>query len=114
MIDKKNPLKLNALQLRTLTVLQALSKVPEAAAEGPQSGEITISRFPQPHADHFHLGDALVMGRDATGLFNQAVWHALERKGLARADWPNAVTLTAAGLAYDTGDMRSILHRSGH
>jgi hypothetical protein len=54
------------------------------------------------------------MGRDATGLFNQAVWHALERKGLARADWPNAVTLTAAGLGYDTGDARSILHRSGH
>ena len=114
MVDKKNPLKLNALQLRTLTVLQALAQVPEAAAEGPEAGEITISRFPQAHADHFHLGDAVVMGRDATGLFNQAVWHALERKGLARADWPNAVTLTAAGLGYDTGDVRSILHRSGH
>jgi len=113
-MNKKNPLKLNPLQLRTLTLLQALAYVPEAASAGPQDGEITISRFPQPHADHFHLGDAVVMGRDATGLFNQAVWHALDRKGLARADWPNAVTLTAAGLAYDTGDARGILHRSEH
>ena len=114
MANKKNPLKLNPLQLRTLTLLQALAQVPEAAAEGPQTGEITISRFPQAHADHFHLGDWVVMGRDATGLFNQAVWHALDRKGLARADWPNAVTLTAEGLVYDTGEARSILHRSGH
>jgi len=112
--NKQNPLKLNPLQLRTLTVLQALANVPEAAADGPEAGEITISRFPQAHADHFHLGDAVVMGRDATGLFNQAVWHALERKGLARADWPETITLTAAGLAYDTGEARSILHRSGH
>jgi len=113
-MNKKNPLKLNPLQLRTLTLLQALAYVPEAASPGPQDGEVTISRFPQPHADHFHLGEAVVMGRDATGLFNQAVWNALDRKGLARADWPNAVTLTAAGLAYDTGEARNILHRSSH
>jgi hypothetical protein len=114
MANKKSPLRLNPLQLRTLTLLQVLANVPEAAGAGPEEGEITISRFPQPHADHFHLGDAVVMGRDATGLFNQAVWNALHRKGLVKAAWPNAVTLTAAGLAYDTGEARGILHRSGH
>lgn len=115
MTNKKNSLGLNALQLRTLTVLQALARVPEAVQAGPGEGEITISRFPQAHADHFHLGDALVMGRDATGLFNEAVWNALTRKGLARSDWPNgSITLSAGGLAYETGLADEILHRSGH
>ena len=114
MANKKNPLGLNALQLRTLAVLQALARVPEAVEQGPEEGEIKIIRFPQAHADHFHLGDAIVMGRDATGLFNAAVWNALSRKGLARADWPNAITLTAGGLAYDTGLAGDILHRAGH
>jgi hypothetical protein len=114
MTNKKNPLKLNPLQMRTLTLLQVLARLPEAATEGPEPGEITISRFPRAHADHFHLGDAIVLGKDATGLFNEAVWNALTRKGLARADWPKAVTLTAEGLAYDTGDAREILHASGH
>src|SRR5262245_20558913 len=114
MANKKNPLKLNPLQLRTLTLLQGLARVPEAATDGPEPGEITINRFPQPHADHFHLGDAIVLGKDATGLFNEAVWNALTRKGLARAVWPKAVTLTAEGLAYDTGDARDILRVSGH
>lgn len=114
MANKKNPLSLNDLQLRTLTVLQALARVPEAIQQGPGEGEVTILRFPQAHADHFHLGDAIVMGRDATGLFNQAVWNALSRKGLARSDWPNGITLTAGGLAYDTGLSGRILHNSGH
>jgi hypothetical protein len=115
MANKKNPLGLNALQLRTLTVLQALARVPEAVQDGPGEGEITISRFPQAHADHFHLGDAVVMGRDATGLFSEPVWNALSRKGLARSDWPNgSITLTAGGLGYETGLGDEILHRSGH
>jgi len=114
MPDKRNPLKLNPLQLRTLTLLQVLANIPEAAAAGPEAGEITITRFPRAHADHFHLGDAVVMGKDATGLFNQAVWNALTRKGLAKADWPSAITLTPAGLAYETDLASEILHRSGH
>jgi hypothetical protein len=114
MSSKPNPLKLNALQLRTLTILQALARVPNAGEEGPQAGEVTINRFPQAHADHFHLGDAVVSGSHATGLFNQAVWNALTRKGLARAEWPSAITLTAEGLAYDTGLEEEILHRSAH
>ena len=114
MAPKNNPLKLNPLQLRTLTLLQVLAQIPEAVVQGASEGEVTINRFPRAHADHFHLGDAVVMGSDATGLFNEAVWHALERKGLARANWPQAITLTAEGLTYDTGDARNILHASGH
>jgi hypothetical protein len=114
MAAKKNPLKLNALQLRTLTLLQALAPLPEAAEQGPGEGEVTISAFPRAHADHFHLGEAVVSGHDATGLFNQAVWNALTRKGLARSQWPNAITLTQEGLGYDTGLAEEILHRSGH
>jgi hypothetical protein len=114
MPNKSNPLKLNALQLRTLTLLQALARVPEAVGEGAEPGEIRIERFPHAHADHFHVGDAMVMGRDATGLFNEAVWNALTRKGLARAEWPEAITLTASGLGYETGLAGHILHSAEH
>ena len=114
MAPKANPLKLNPLQLRTLTLLQALALLPDAAEDGPGEGERTVIRFPQAHADHFHLGNAVVMGRDATGLFNQAVWNALTRKGLARADWPRGITLTPQGLSYNTGLVDEILHPSGH
>jgi hypothetical protein len=114
MVEKRNPLKLNPLQLRTLTLLQALANIPDACAEGPDPGDITITRFPRAHADHFHLGDAVVMGKDATGLFNQAVWNALTRKGLAKAEWPSAITLTPAGLSYETHLAAEILHHAEH
>ena len=103
MAPKQNPRKLNSLQLRTLALLQALAGVEGVAKPGPLDGEMTITRFPQPHGDHFHIGDATVAARDASGLFNEAVWNALARKGLARADWPHMITLTAEALAYDTG-----------
>jgi hypothetical protein len=115
MPPKQNPLKLNPLQLRTLTLLQALARIPSVAMAGPGAGEATIQQFPQAHGDHFHLGDAVVRGSDATGLYNEKVWHALERKGVARADWPHRITLTAEGLTYDTGLADQILHRNaGH
>ena len=114
MPPKINPLKLNPLQLRTLTLLQALTRVQGAATAGPGQGEVTISRFPQAHGDHFHLGDATVSGKDATGLYNDKVWHALERKGLAKADYPHRIVLTAAGLNYDTGLASELLRRSAH
>jgi hypothetical protein len=114
MAPKRNPLKLNPLQLRTLTLLQVLAAMPDTGEPGPGEGEVTINRFPQAHADHFHLGDAVVNGQDATGLFNQAVWHALTRKGLALSNWPEAITLTPDGLAYETGLTDQILRRSGH
>jgi hypothetical protein len=114
MVSKKNPLKLNPLQLRTLLVLQILTRVRGAASAGPGSGEVTITRFPAAHGDHFHLGEFLVSGRDASGLYNQAVWHALDRKGLARSDWPTSITLTAEGMGYDTEAAGEILQRATH
>lgn len=113
MPPRNNPLKLNPLQLRTLTLLQAIARVP-GAAEAAQNGEVAIARFPQAHGDHFHLGDAVVAGKDATGLYNEAVWNALSRKGLARADWPRQIILTSQGLGYDTGLANEILHASSH
>lgn len=113
MPPKTNPLKLNPLQLRTLTLFQALARVPGAATHGAD-GEARIAQFPNAHGDHFHLGDAVVAGKDATGLYNEAVWNALGRKGLARADYPRELVLTADGLAYDTGEAGAILKKGNH
>ena len=111
---KKNPLNLNPLQLRTLTVLQLLAKMPEAGQGGPQVGEVTISRFPTPHGDHLHLGDFIVGVKDATGLQNKAVWNALTRKGLTRADWPRAIVLTLEGRNYATDMGKKMVFRAEH
>ena len=113
MPPRKNPLKLNPLQLRTLTLLQGLASLPDAAGREP-NGEITITRFPQAHGDHFHMGNAVVAAKDATGLYNEAVWNALARKGLARADWPHRITLTIDGLQYQTGLAGEIFHQANH
>jgi hypothetical protein len=113
MPPRNNPLKLNPLQLRTLTLLQALARAQGAALRNP-NGEVAISQFPNAHGDHFHMGDAVVAAKDATGLYNEAVWNALTRKGLARADYPRQIVLTSEGLGYDTGIADEILHRSGH
>ena len=73
-----------------------------------------ISNLPNPHGDHFHVGARVVLGKDATGLRNAAVWLALERKALARSSFPFAITLTPAGLEYDTGLRESILIGGDH
>ena len=112
MPPKNNPLKLNPLQLRTLTLLQAMARVPGASAQAG-NGEVAIAQFPQAHGDHFHLGDAVVAGKDATGLTNESVWNALARKGLARSDYPRQIVLTVEGLGYDTGETREILRSGG-
>ena len=113
MPNKRNPLGLNPLQLRTLTLLQALAALPDAQP-GEAEGSVRLTTLPDPHGDHFHLGDAVVASRDATGLANQAAWVALERKGLIKAThFPQAVIMTPAGLAYDTSLEASILHRGG-
>ena len=108
MPPRKNPLKLNSLQLKTLTLLQAIARLP-GAAEKNAGGDIVIARFPPAHGDHFHLGDSVVSGKDATGLYKQEVWNALTRKGLARADWPHSLALTPAGANYDTGMLEEVL-----
>jgi hypothetical protein len=113
MPPKKNPLSLNALQLRTLTLLQELARLTEYSRPGEEPGSFVI-RLPYPHGDHFHLGEAVVATRDASGLRNSAVWVALERKGLIRSMYPNGAVLTPLGLDYETGLRDTLLHKSRH
>ena len=110
MRPKRNPLNLNPLQLKTLTLLQALAELPEFSQSGEEASSVVV-RAPDPHGDHFHLGEAVVAARDATGLRNRAVWVALERKGLIRSMYPDAAVLTALGLGYETGLRDAILHK---
>src|SRR3954451_4287733 len=116
MPQKRNPLNLNPLQLKTLTLLQELARLAgkPGTAEGDETGSVAITDFPHAHGDHFHLGESVVASRDATGLYNQAVFAALERKGLVRTRFPEAVILTPLGQQYDTGLRDSILPRGGH
>jgi hypothetical protein len=113
MLTKRNPLNLNPLQLRTLTLLQALALLPDAKP-GETEGSVLLTTLPDPHGDHFHLGDAVVAAKDATGLRNPAVWAALERKGLVTTQFPQSATLLAAGRDYETGLKDAVLHRSSH
>ncbi len=109
---KANPLNLNALQLRTLAILQELAKDPHYAKPG-EAGAYSILGLPHAHGNHFHVGHYLVSARDASGLNNQAVWTALERKGLASAT-AQALIVTAEGMAYDTGVRDEVLSSGGH
>lgn len=113
MPPKRNPLNLNALQLKTLTLLQALAQLPEFSRPGEEPGSVVVSP-PSPHGDHFHLGEATVAARDATGLRNPAVRVALERKGLIRSMDRDSAVLTPLGLDYETGIHASILRRGDH
>ena len=114
MPPKRNPLNLNPLQLKTLTLFQELARTVGKPAAEDEPGGVAITQLPDPHGDHFHLGEAVVAARDATGLRNPAVWAALERKGLIRPKLPEAVILTPLGQQYDTGMRDAILHRAEH
>jgi hypothetical protein len=114
MPPKQNPLNLNPLQLRTLALLQEMARHPELGAPIPETGGVMLSQLPHPHGDHFHVGAKVVASKDATGLQNPAVWAALERKGLARGQFPHAIIVTKDGLAYDTGPAGHILHGGDH
>ena len=111
---KRNPLGLNPLQLKTLTLLQELARIAGKPAGDDEPGGLAISDLPNPHGDHFHLGEAVVAARDATGLRNPSVWAALERKGLIHPKLPEAVVLTRLGQEYETGLRDAILHRAEH
>lgn len=114
MPPKKNPLRLNLLQLKTLTILQELARYPETSTANAETGDVLLTNLPRPHGNHFHVGDAIVMAREATGLDNEAVWKALERKGLARSTYPLGIILTKEGIGYDTDLEKAILHRTDH
>lgn len=114
MPPRQNPLKLNPLQLKTLTLLQVLARIPEHGSADAGTGGVEVGFLPRPHGNHFHVGPYTVMSADATGLSNQAVWVALERKGLARSRFPDSIVLTPEGLGYETGLAGQILHGSDH
>jgi hypothetical protein len=114
MPQKRNPLNLNPLQLKTLTLLQELARIAGRPDSQGAEGGLAITELPNPHGDHFHLGEAVVAARDATGLRNPSVWAALERKGLIQPKLPEAVILTPLGQQYDTGMRGQILHTAGH
>src|SRR5258708_34994369 len=114
MPTKRNPLNLNALQLKTLTLLQELARLAGQPAAEEEPGGLAITELPDPHGDHFHLGEAVVAARDATGLRNPSVWAALERKGLIHPKLPDAAMLTSLGQEYETGLRDAILHRAAH
>jgi hypothetical protein len=115
MAKKLNPLNLNKLQLKTLTLLQELARHPDVAQTDTATGNVTIHELPNPHGNHFHIGRRVVMASDATGLHNPSVHIALARKGLVAAiGMADTPVLTPAGLAYDTGLRDTILHGSDH
>jgi hypothetical protein len=112
--NKPNPLNLNTLQLKTLTLLQAIARESGFADPPDESGAVTLKRLPHAHGDHFHIGHRVVMSRDATGLDNPNVYGLLARKGLVAQSDTGAPMVTALGLAYETGIESEILHGSGH
>jgi hypothetical protein len=114
MAERPNPLKLNPLQAKTLTLLQELARQPDVANPPDADGTVLLRYLPEPHGDHFHIGHAVVRSSDATGLNNPAVYGALARKGLILPGPRGLPILTPAGLGYDTGLDRRILHRSDH
>ncbi|RME62304.1 MAG: hypothetical protein D6782_12480 [Alphaproteobacteria bacterium] len=95
--------KLNALQSRTLALLQELARDPDLAEADPATGDVRLTALPHAHGDHVHIGARVVSSRHASGLDNANVWAALARKGLVGAGYPFELVITAAGLAFDTG-----------
>jgi hypothetical protein len=115
MPPKKNPLKLNKLQNRTLLLMQELARDPGTGTPDPNTGEVLLNSLPHPHGNHVHIGGFVVSSRDASGFANESVWKALERKGLARVlEFPLAIMLTPLGQAYDTGLTDRLAHQSDH
>ena len=116
MATRKNPLKLNKLQLRTLALCQVLARDPASALKDEATGGVTLSRLPHAHGNHVHVGAFVVSSKDASGFGNPAVWVALARKGLvADTSQPGGpITILAEGLEYDTGLGDKFLEPSDH
>jgi hypothetical protein len=111
---RPNPKKLNALQLKTLVLLQALAREPGCADPPDQDGTVALHTLPHRHGDHLHIGAALVSARDATGLANPNVINALARKGLVRHGPTGLPSLTLEGRDYPTGIEAAVLHTADH
>jgi len=114
MVAKRNSLKLNKLQLKTLTILQALVGTEDGAAISDSATKLSIPWMPSPHGNHFHVGEYLIYTSDANGLGNISVWTALARKGLVEGLPPGPTYLTNLGVSYDTGLSTKVLHKLDH
>ena len=114
MPPKKNPLKLNKLQLRTLALAQVLARDPETGLKDEATGNVALMSLPHGHGNHVHVGGFTVSSKDASGFSNPAVWTVLERKGLSRPEGPTGISLTPAALDYDTGLGDRFLAPSDH
>ena len=99
----ENRIKLNALQSRTLALFQELAKNSETSSVIEDTGEISIMYLPQPHGNHVHIGNFVISSKEASGINNEIVWKALERKGLARSEFPMRIILTVKGQKFETG-----------
>ena len=114
MPPKQNPLRLNKLQLRTLSLAQVLTRDPNTGKLDEATGDPELLRIPRTHGDHVHVGQFVISAQEASGFSNPTVWTALKRKGLARSDNPLTMTFTAACVAYDTGLGDRFLTKSDH
>jgi hypothetical protein len=103
MAPKSKPMKLNALQSKTLVLLQLLAKDEDSSARVDGSKDIRITRLPHAHGSHMHVGAFVVAAKDASGLNNKSVWVALARKGLVGENWADEIILTPEGQAFSTG-----------
>ncbi|WP_373086159.1 hypothetical protein [Sneathiella sp.] len=114
MTEEMKRIKLNALQSKTLMLLQLLARDPDSSTAVPDSEDIRITRLPHGHGNHMHVGDFVVSTKDANGLSNKSVWTALARKGLVRENWDTDIILTPAGVAFTTGLDGRFLATSDH
>ncbi|MCB9942040.1 MAG: hypothetical protein H6851_00250 [Geminicoccaceae bacterium] len=114
MAPRANPKKLNALQLKTLTILQYLTRFEGWSHPADENGDVTLKGLPSAHGNHFHVGDAVVATRDTSGLFNAAVYTVLEKRGLVRPSGNGLPVVTREGIEYETGIADQILHTSDH
>ena len=114
MAAKKNPLKLNKLQLKTLALAQVLARDPKTGHKDEVTGDIMLMSLPHGHGNHVHVGEVTVSSKDASGFSNSAVWAILERKGLVRVFGPMGISLTIAALDYNTGLAGKFMAPSDH
>ena len=114
MPSKKNPLKLNKLQLRTLALAQVLARDAETGFKDEATGNIALMSLPYGHGNHVHVDGFTVSSKDASGFSNPAVWAVLERKGLSLPVGPTGISLTPAALEYETGLGDRFLAPSDH
>lgn len=108
------PVKLNALQKRTLALIQELAEESDLGLKDESSGNIRVHIHLHSHHDHVHIGRFTVSTRFASGLQNQNVWTALERKGLIVGQFPVSLDLTPEGQAVKTGVRQQMLEHSDH